>query len=586
MELSIERGKTMTEKEVTNEEQKSVQDALFKNGMDRRSFLGKTTKMAGVALGATLVGSFNSSPVGAVSSSSVMKSKGNQPDLIFPVISDVHIYSDNDKNLEKFKTTLEQLNQVSPIQDAFVVVGDLTEYGEAAQYDKFMSTYKWRKQSQAVSMMAIGNHDYWNGLSAADAQKRFLDKSGMESIYYHKTIKDYHFIVLGTEDGLTEGTFSVQQIEWLGEQLKQANADDPKKPIFVFHHQPIKDTVYGSEWGFTLNRDLFYDTLRPYPQVISFSGHTHYPLDDPRIIHQKDFTSIGTSTGAYLWLDTGRIQGEVPDGADFLNQALIVEVYNNKVLIKRRDIHNNDWTGEPFEISYPANKQNFKYTEERRDKKAPFFAKDAMLSIVNDQTTVTSLVIMLTQAKDDLLVHDYKIVVKNMGTGEIEKESLAFSEFYQDPVPNPLMLTIDELKPNTLYELEVYALDAYGKESTNFLKVLGKTLEGVVEEVIITLSKNKLNGVKDKVVVTVENARIPKSDWIGLYEVNENPGNIDSIWWMYTEITEGTTTFIYDPSLNFYPERYKEGATYKFVYFYGSGYDAVASTNFTVGSEG
>ena len=26
------------------------------------------------------------------------------------------------------------------------------------------------------------------------------------------------------------------------------------------------------------------------------------------------------------------------------------------------------------------------------------------------------------------------------------------------------------------------------------------------------------------VEVTVENARAPKSDWIGLYEVNENPG--------------------------------------------------------------
>ena len=59
--------------------------------MDRRSCLGKTTKMAGVALGATLVGSFNEVPVSAVSSSSVLSSNGNKPELIFPVISDVHI---------------------------------------------------------------------------------------------------------------------------------------------------------------------------------------------------------------------------------------------------------------------------------------------------------------------------------------------------------------------------------------------------------------------------------------------------------------------------------------------------------------
>jgi hypothetical protein len=429
-------------------------------------------------------------------------------------------------------------------------------------------------------MFVIGNHDYWNGLSVANAQKLFLEKTGMESIYYHKVINGYHFIVLGTEDGVTEGTFSANQIGWLAEQLKQANADDPHKPIFVFHHQPIKGTIYGSEWGFSKNRDLFYDTLKPYPQVISFSGHTHYPLDDPRIIHQKDFTSIGTSTGAYVWLESGRIQGEVPEGADILNQALIVEVHNNKVLIKRRDIHNNDWTGEPFEISYPAKKNKFTYTEDR-DKKAPFFTKEAMISIVHDKSAAAGLTVMFTQAKDDLLVHDYKMKAINVETGEIEKEILAFSEFYKDPIPNPITLPINGLKSNTLYEVKVHAVDAFGNESQNSLKVLGKTAQGPV----ISLSKDILNGLEDKVDVTVENVRVPNGDWIGLYEASENPGKAASIWWTYTKVTDGSCKFTFDPKNNLYPARYKEGGAYKFVYFYGSGYDAVAETTFTVGSK-
>ena len=181
------------ENEKKSEEEKSLQDVLFKRGMDRRSFLGKTTKMAGVALGATLVGSFNELPVSAVSSSSVLSSNGNKAELIFPVISDVHIYSDNHKNLEKFRTTLKQLNQVAPNQDAFVVVGDLTEYGDAAQYDRFMSVYDSGKQSQVVSIMAMGNDDYWNGLSVADAQTLFLNKTGMETIHFHRTIKESSF---------------------------------------------------------------------------------------------------------------------------------------------------------------------------------------------------------------------------------------------------------------------------------------------------------------------------------------------------------------------------------------------------------
>ena len=543
----------------------------------RRTFIERTTKVAGLSLGLSFINPMNSIEV--LADGGNLKSR-QKPLLVFPVISDIHMNEKSDQTFEKFKTTLKQLNQLVPKQDAFVVVGDLTDNGLLPEYEKFKTAYNAHKQSKAASLIAIGNHDYWNGLSEADAQNRFLDVTEMPSIYFHQVIKGYHFIVLGTEDGVTEGTFSAKQIEWMSEQLKQANADDPKKPIFVFHHQPIKDTIYGSEWGFSKNRDLFYDTLKGYPQAITFSGHTHYPLDDPKIIHQKDFTTIGTSTGAYLWLDAGRIQGEVPEGADVLNQALIVEVYENKVLIKRRDIHNNDWTGEPFEISYPANKRNFKYTDARKDKKPPFFTKDAMLSVVNDMTTSTSLSIMFTQAKDNLLVHDYKVIVTNTESKEVAKEYIGFSEFYKDPVPNPLVLNLEGLTPAKTYEIEVYALDAYGNISTNSIKALGRTKEG--EPIKITLLKTAVNGVEDTVDVVVEGVRAPKSDWVGLYEINEKPGEVGSIWWMYTEVNDGTCKFTYDPKNNVNAARYKQGSTYKLVYFYGNGYDAVASATFKV----
>ncbi|OHR66718.1 hypothetical protein HMPREF3291_01150 [Bacillus sp. HMSC76G11] len=71
-------------------------------------------------------------------------------------------------------------------------------------------------------------------------------------------------------------------------------------------------------------------------------------------------------------------------------------------------------------------------------------------------------------------------------TGEAAKQFLAFSEFYKDPVPNPLSLSIDGLKPNTTYEIEVHALDAYDHVSANSLKVLGKTLSEEVKEAILT----------------------------------------------------------------------------------------------------
>ena len=117
----------MTGKRFTSEHDQSGQDGFLNKEMDRRSFLGKTTKLAGVALGASLVGSFNGFPVMLLQVLPLCIQNGKAPDLVFPVISDVHIFTDNDQNLNKFKTTLEQLNPVAPNQDAFVVVGDLTE---------------------------------------------------------------------------------------------------------------------------------------------------------------------------------------------------------------------------------------------------------------------------------------------------------------------------------------------------------------------------------------------------------------------------------------------------------------------------
>src|SRR5699024_11908468 len=109
-------------------------------------------------------------------------------------------------------------------------------------------------------------------------------------------------------------------------------------------------------------------------------GHTHYPLEDPRIIHQKDFTSIGASTSKDLYLEKGRLQGTHPEDGDFLNQALIVEVFDESVIIHRRNIHSIDWAGEPFEIIYLSDEspqEKFKYIDDR-DKTQPYFTEHCL----------------------------------------------------------------------------------------------------------------------------------------------------------------------------------------------------------------
>ncbi len=382
--------------------------------------------------------------------------------IVFPVVSDVHIKNSGTDDMFRWKRAIEQFNTLAPKQDAFVIVGDFTDSGSVQQYDRFMQVYNDNANKDAVRMNSLGNHDYWNGLSVEGAQKRFLEKTGMESIYYHKVVKGYHFIVMSPENETTHGYYSDKQINWLKEEMAKAQKDDPEKPIFVFLHQHIKDTVYGSqEWG-TKDSAKINAVLKEYPQVITFSGHSHYPLDDPRSIHQKDFTSVGTSSVSYMEVEGGKVQGNIPSESRALSQGLLVEVDDKEVTINRRDFHTNSWTGEPWKIQLPSKKETFTHVEDR-DKEKPSFAKDAKLSVSN--VTENAATVTFMQALDNLLVHSYRVQARDKQTGEIKNKLLAFSEFYRDPVPKELTFTLAGLDGGRTYTFEVVAIDSFGNES-------------------------------------------------------------------------------------------------------------------------
>ncbi|MBO1582244.1 LamG-like jellyroll fold domain-containing protein [Bacillus sp. XF8] len=404
--------------------------------------------------------------------------KPEEKKLVFPVVSDIHIKNSGTDDTFRWKRAIEQFNTLAPKQDAFVIVGDFTDSGSTQQYDRFMQVYNQYANKDAVRMNSLGNHDYWNGLSVEGAQKRFLEKTGMESIYYHKVVKGYHFLVMSPEDGTTHGYYSDKQINWLKEEIAKAKADDPEKPIFVFLHQHIKETVYGShEWG-TKDSAKINEILKDYPQAITFSGHSHYPLDDPRSIHQKDFTSVGTSSVSYMEVEGGKVQGNIPPGARELSQGLLVEVDDKEVTINRRDFHTNSWTGEPWKVQLPAKKESFEHVE-NRDKEKPSFDQSAKLTVSN--VTESSVTATFPQAVDNLLVHSYRLQARDKETGEIKNKLLAFSEFYRDPVPKELTFTLAGLDSGKTYTLEAVAIDSFGSESEQPLQAEVTTKKEVID---------------------------------------------------------------------------------------------------------
>ena len=88
----------------------------------------------------------------------------------------MHIKNSGTDDTFRWKRAIEQFNTLAPKQDAFVIVGDFTDTGSVAQYNRFMQVYNENANKDAVRMNSLGNHDYWNGLSVEGAQKRFLEK--------------------------------------------------------------------------------------------------------------------------------------------------------------------------------------------------------------------------------------------------------------------------------------------------------------------------------------------------------------------------------------------------------------------------
>ncbi|NRD79651.1 metallophosphoesterase [Bacillus sp. BRMEA1] len=276
-----------------------------------------------------------------------------EPKLQFAVISDTHI-STISWNGTKLKAALKDLKKVAPHYEVLAVNGDLTDNGLPEEYDLFNTILHANLNQNASKFLVIGNHEWREkkpgSVSTVTDQhliKRFLIKENVPGLYYDQWIKGYHFIAMAGEKSAAtliaanyskkeaDGAYlSDRQLRWLEQTL--ADGAENGKPIFVFLHQPIKGTVYGSEWGTVFQAQKLLALLKKYPQVILFTGHSHYPLIDPRSIIQDGITMVNTSSVAYTYTpETG--------ADDYKSQGLVVNVYDHKIELKEREFNTGSW---------------------------------------------------------------------------------------------------------------------------------------------------------------------------------------------------------------------------------------------------
>ncbi|MBR6141747.1 MAG: metallophosphoesterase [Bacteroidaceae bacterium] len=423
--------------------------------------------------------------------------------LAFAVISDTHVgNSYGGRYAEKVSNTLKRLTGKGKL-DAIAVVGDLTDHGDTGQYTEFVQLFG--NSENFINpvdnfLFTMGNHDNYN----SSGQTNF--KSGLKKLNGNKLypldqyvlIKGYPFILISVrggannDDNPSNGTASYPStvVNTLKRYLRQAAEDAPGKPIFVFTHVPPRWTCYSS-WGEIEGAAWAMKVLNPvlnqYPQVVVFGGHSHYPLGDPRSIHQganpnssrnNYYTAINTASITYSEINPGAVDAGIhPEGfKDVTEGMILVEQPNGDIEIRRYDTY-RDLEIDPehrWVLKAPFDGSQFQYADIRdaddnpnnvplRDGlPAPVFGSEATLTL---KPTAEDVKITFPQATDNECVFRYKVTVRKGNT--VVKSSFIFSQFYLNTdMPERLSCDVGGLTSGTEYTAEVIAYDSWDNQST------------------------------------------------------------------------------------------------------------------------
>ncbi len=286
-----------------------------------------------------------------------------EPLSSFQVCSDIHI--NNTANLihqEHFRMLCNDIAANCPESDGVIAVGDIADTGDPAEWAK-MKQIKDSVSGLPEFYFAMGNHDSYCVQGAAMAFGTFKKYAQSDSVYYDRTIKGYHHVFLGQETVGNYADLSDAQLEWFDGKMAEFTAESSTKPVFVYLHQSLYDTVAGSlagqnwngvkrnddglEAGDALGNEVetkLRAIVAKYPQIVLFNGHSHWDLNSYRNAYERGNnlpTIFNTGSVGYLWESfyAVRCPTDYTQTGNYLegSQGYYLQVYADKILVFGRD---------------------------------------------------------------------------------------------------------------------------------------------------------------------------------------------------------------------------------------------------------
>jgi len=297
------------------------------------------------------------------------------PLLRFGVVSDVHVKASDDGTLaspDNLKYLLAAFRHFDEMKaDAVVIAGDMANDGRVAEllavgkaWDESFPDGRGSDGRLVEKVFIYGNHDpgLWPKLNTHGERLIANDLAGAWEEAFHepfkpvylKTVKGYDFI----------------GVHWGNEGKATALIDaagKSGKPFFHIQHPHVKGTVYGGIVGEDDGKSFL--DLAKYPQAISFSGHTHMPLENEQSIWQGAFTAVGAASLRYIGIsayrntkfargyENGNVRKHSKDSSGpkvmvnehyrkDMQEGLFVTVYADRIVISRLAFG----TGKPVSI--------------------------------------------------------------------------------------------------------------------------------------------------------------------------------------------------------------------------------------------
>ena len=383
------------------------------------------------------------------------------PVMRFIISSDSHVGTMGDTQATRVEKMIklgyeiaendEEYNKL----DAVLMAGDVSDSGTKMGLSSFKAAQDAVLKGDTKALSVIAKSHDSSSMGNAAAGEYFTSITG-QSTDFHEVINGFHFIGISVS-AIDGDHYSEYQREWLVEQLNEAVKDDPFKPIFVMHHEHVANTVYGGSdfdgWGVNYFADIF----EKYPQIVHFSGHSHYPINDPRSIWQGEYTALGTGGLYYVELTVDDERCVHPDGHKKVASFWVVEVdANNRIRFRAVDLTAEEYLAEynlssPFERKYTPVQQMFK-------SRAPEFKEGTTLNVKGNKVTFAA-----AQSKDNLPIFIYRAYAVD-AEGNRTPVGKTLAEYYNYKVPEKVTIKLENL-PEGDYMLEVVAENCYGMQS-------------------------------------------------------------------------------------------------------------------------